>query len=107
MGKKQQISQLLKKTVSAWADDNAPRLGASLAFHTLQVEATIVSGEGLFPLNGVPQDSNPSRLTVWLHEERSSVLPSGAPDQRTIFTPERIAVEKVDGTPVAERIAPK
>ena len=46
-------------------------------------------------------------MTVWLHEERSSVFPFGAPDQRTMFTPERIAIEKVDGTLVAERRAPR
>ena len=46
-------------------------------------------------------------MTVWLHEERSSVLPYGAPDQRTMFTPERITIEKLDGTVVAERLAPK
>jgi membrane protein len=30
-----EIGALLKQTVSAWIDDNAPRLGASLAFYTL------------------------------------------------------------------------
>jgi hypothetical protein len=63
-----------------------------------KVEATIVSGGGFFALKGVPQDANPRRMTVWLHEERSSVSPYGAPDQRTMFTPERIAIEKLDGT---------
>src|SRR5229473_1669910 len=53
-----------------------------------KVEATIVSGGGLFPLKGLIQDPNPRRMTVWLHEERSSVLPYGAPDQRTMFTPD-------------------
>ncbi len=72
-----------------------------------KVEATIVSGGGFFPLKGVLQDSAPRRMTVWLHEERSSVLPYGAPDQRTMFTPERITIEKLDGTVVAERLAPK
>jgi hypothetical protein len=72
-----------------------------------KVDATIVSGGGIFTLKGMPQDSNPRRMTVWLHEERSSVLPYGAPDQRTMFTPERIAIEKLDGTLVAERHAPK
>jgi hypothetical protein len=71
------------------------------------VEATIVSGGGLFRLKGIPQDSTPRRMTVGLHEERSSVFPFGAPDQRTMFTPERIAIEKLDGTIVAERHAPK
>ena len=72
-----------------------------------KVEATIVSGGGLFPLKGVAQDPSPRRMTVWLHEERSSVLPYGAPDQRTMFTPDRIAIEKLDGTLVAERQAPR
>src|ERR1700719_3248057 len=71
------------------------------------VEATIVSGGGFFALKGVLQDSNPRRMSAWLHEERSSVLPYGAPDQRTMFTPERIAIEKLDVTVVAERHAPR
>src|SRR5258705_9720297 len=72
-----------------------------------KVEATIVSGGGFFPLKGVLQDPDPRRMTAWLHEERSSVLPYGAPDQRTMFTPERIAIEKLGGTLVAERYAPR
>lgn len=66
-----------------------------------------MSGGGLFPLKRVPQDSTPRRMTVWLHEERASVFPYGAPGQRTMFTPERIAVEKLDGTLVAERHVPR
>jgi hypothetical protein len=46
-------------------------------------------------------------MTVWLHEERSSVLPYGAPDQRTVFTPDWIVIEKLDGTVVAERRDPR
>jgi hypothetical protein len=68
-----------------------------------KVEATIVSGGGLFRLKGIPQDSAPRRMTVWLHEQRSSVFPFGAPDQRTMFTPESIAVEKLDGTIISQR----
>src|SRR5260370_9484888 len=70
-----------------------------------RVDATIVSGGGLFPLKGVLQDRNPRRMTVWLHEERASVTPYGAPDQRTMFTPDRVAIEKPDGAVVAERYA--
>ena len=72
-----------------------------------RVDATIVSGGGFFPLKGLIQDPNPRRMSVWLHEERSSVFPYGASDQRTVFTPQRIAIEKLDGTLVAERRAPK
>jgi hypothetical protein len=46
-------------------------------------------------------------MSVWLHEERSSVFPYGASDQRTVFTPQRIAIEKLEGTLVVERRAPK
>jgi hypothetical protein len=66
-----------------------------------------VSGGGLFPLKGLIQDPNPRRMSVWLHEERSSVFPYGASDQRTVFTTQRIAIEKLDGTLVAERRAPE
>jgi hypothetical protein len=72
-----------------------------------KVDATIVSGGGFFALKGFLQDPNPRRMTVWLHEERSSVTPYGAPDQRTMFTADRIAVEKLDGTLIAERRAPR
>ncbi len=72
-----------------------------------EVGATIVTGGGFFALKGVLQDPNPRRMTVWLREQRSSVMPYGAPDQRTMFTPDRIAIEKLDGTLVAERHAPK
>ncbi|NJM91521.1 MAG: hypothetical protein HC861_01570 [Rhodospirillaceae bacterium] len=72
-----------------------------------QVTASIVSGGGLFALKGLPQDPEPRRMTVWLHEQRASVYPFGAPDQRTMFAPDRIAIEKVDGALVAERYAPR
>ena len=43
-----------------------------------RVEASIVSGGGFFPLKGLIQDADPRQMTVWLHEQRSSVLPYGA-----------------------------
>ena len=44
-----------------------------------KVDATIVSGGGFFALKGFVQDPSPRRMTVWLHEERSSVWPYRAP----------------------------
>jgi hypothetical protein len=38
-----------------------------------------VSGGGFFALKGVLQDPDPRRMTVWLHEERSSLIPYGGP----------------------------
>jgi hypothetical protein len=72
-----------------------------------QVDATIVTGGGLFALKGMIQDSSPRRMTVRLHEEQTSVTPFGAPDQRGVLTPDRVAIEKLDGTLVAERRAPR
>ncbi|MEU9337154.1 hypothetical protein AB0D49_29010 [Streptomyces sp. NPDC048290] len=71
------------------------------------VRATVVSGGDLFALKGLPQDPTPREMTVRLHEERASVAPFGAPDQRTDFTADRVAIERTDGTVVAERPFPR
>ena len=72
-----------------------------------RVEATVVSGGLLFELKGMPQDSTPRRMTAALAREWASVRPFGADDQRTEFTPDRVAIEKLDGTLVAERLQPR
>lgn len=94
------MNELLTKIIDAHG-------GVDLWNSYERADATIVSGGGFFPFKGAPQDQSPRRMSIWLHEQRSSVLPYGAPDQRTMFTPDRIAIEKLDGTPVAERWAPK
>ncbi len=71
------------------------------------VQAPIVTGGSLWGMKDLVQDPAPRTMTVWLHEERASVMPFGAPDQRTAFTPERIAIEKTDGAIVAERLHPR
>lgn len=71
------------------------------------VRATLVSGGNLFTIKGLPQDATPREMTVQLHEEHASVAPFGAPDQRTDFTPDRIAIERTDRSVVAERWAPR
>jgi len=72
-----------------------------------QVRATLVTGGSLWAMKGLTQDSAPRQMTVWLHEQRASVTPFGAPDQLTAFTPDRIAIERTDGTVIAERRAPR
>jgi hypothetical protein len=71
------------------------------------VRATIVSGGELFDLKGLAPDATPRQMTVALHHEWASVTPFGAADQRTDFTPDRIAIEKLDGEVVAERKIPR
>jgi hypothetical protein len=72
-----------------------------------RVQATIVTGGGFFPFKGFPADTSPRRFTVSLREERTVFCPFGASDQRAVFTSERVAVEKFDGTLIAERFAPR
>jgi hypothetical protein len=72
-----------------------------------RVEATIVTGGGLWAIKGQPQDSRPRRMSAALHREWASVRPFGADDQKTDFTPDRVAIEKLDGTIVSERTAPR
>ncbi|MDT7633258.1 MAG: hypothetical protein QOI50_5188 [Pseudonocardiales bacterium] len=71
------------------------------------VRATIVSGGELWGMKGLVQDQEPRRMSVSLHEQWASVQPYGSPDQRTDFTPDRIAIEKLDGRVVAERTDPR
>jgi len=72
-----------------------------------RVEATIVSGGLLFEMKGMPQDPTSRHMAAALQHEWSSVRPFGADDQRTDFTPDRVAIEKLDGTLVAERLRPR
>jgi hypothetical protein len=71
------------------------------------IEATIISGGKLWQIKGQPQDPTPRRMTVALQREWASVQPFGPADQKSDFTPQRIAIEKLDGRVVSERINPR
>jgi hypothetical protein len=71
------------------------------------VRATIVTGGLLWGMKGLVQDPDPREMTISAHTQRASLHPFGAPDQRTDFTPDRIAIEKLDGRVVAERLDPR
>lgn len=71
------------------------------------IQATIVTGGKLWEIKGQPQDATPRRMTAALQREWASVQPFGAPDQKSDFTPERMAVEKLDGRVVKERFNPR
>ena len=71
-----------------------------------KIQATIVTGGQLFGMKATPQDSTPRRMMVATRREWASVAPYGADDQRTDFTPNRVAIEKIDGTVVKERLHP-
>src|SRR5688572_23267151 len=72
-----------------------------------RVQATIVTGGSFWALKGLVQDSDPRRMTVSLHQQRSSLRPFGDPDWHTDFTPERIAIVRKDGGVVAQRDDPR
>jgi hypothetical protein len=71
------------------------------------VRASIVTGGSLWGMKGLTQDSAPRQMSVWLHEQRASVMPFGAPDKRTAYSPGRIAIETTSGQVVAERADPR
>jgi hypothetical protein len=71
-----------------------------------QVHATIVTGGQLFDMKQTPQDSTPREMTVATKYEWASVTPFGSAGQHTDFTPNRIAIERSDGTVVSSRLHP-
>jgi hypothetical protein len=71
------------------------------------VQASISSAGSLWTMKGLKQDSMSRQMSVWLHEQRASVMPFGAPNQRTAYSPGRIAIETVEGQVVAERFDPR
>jgi hypothetical protein len=72
-----------------------------------RVRARIVTGGALWGIKGVVQDDSPRQMTVALHHQWASATPYGAPEQKTDFTPDRIAIETLDGQVVAERNDPR
>lgn len=62
------------------------------------VDATIVTDGALWGMKGLVQDQDPRRITVWLHDERSSLKPFGDPNWHSDFVPNHVAIEHADGT---------
>lgn len=72
-----------------------------------RVQASIVTGGELWGIKGLVQDPAPRQMTVALHEQWASLQPFGSADQKTDFTRDRIAIEKLDGQVVVERLDPR
>jgi len=72
-----------------------------------RVHATIITGGQLWAIKGQPQDPQPRQITVALDHEWASVRPFGADDQKSDFTSQRVAIEKLDGRVVSERHNPR
>jgi hypothetical protein len=71
------------------------------------VSAHLVQGGALWGLKGQQGVLDDVFVTASLHEERVSHHPFGAPDRRSAFTPERIAIKTDDGTLVEELGQPR
>src|SRR6266446_311025 len=61
------------------------------------VSARLIQGGALWDLKGQPGVLDDVFVRASLHEERESHHPFGAPDRRSAFTPERVAVETTEG----------
>jgi hypothetical protein len=61
------------------------------------VSARLVQGGALFGLKGQQGVLDDFFVRASLHQERESHHPFGAPDRRSAFTPERVAIETTNG----------
>ena len=72
-----------------------------------EISAHLVQGGALWGLKGQAGVLDDVTVTVALHEERASHHPFGAPARRSAFTPERVAIERDDGTLIEELQNPR
>jgi len=71
-----------------------------------QVSAALSIGGALWSLKGQAGVLS-TYVTVELHQEHASFAPFKLPNQRAVFTPERVAIETNEGVVVAERSNPR
>src|SRR5216683_6539686 len=61
------------------------------------VSARLLQGGAIWELKGQPGVLDDVFIRASLHQERESHHPFGAPDRRSAFTPERVAIETTTG----------
>lgn len=71
-----------------------------------KVEADIIGGGGFIPFKGLPAVS-PRHATIWLHEQRATLVSTDGTGPSIVFTPDRVAIEQANGAVVAERKDPR
>src|SRR6185436_18338847 len=72
-----------------------------------RVSARLIQGGALWALKGQAGVLDDVVVTASLHEERVSHRPFGAPDRRSAFTPERVAIENAEGAVIEALDAPR
>ena len=84
--------------------DSAPRAhGGVDRWNTFEeISAAFVTGGGLMPMKGLNLGPRPLEGTATIHHESTVITPFGKADQRMVFTPERVLVQTLSGTIVAE-----
>lgn len=70
------------------------------------IEADMVSGGELLDRKA-PQSPEMRRVTAKTQEQMSFVTPAGGPDKRSVFRPDRVAIETTDGKLIADRYDPR
>jgi len=74
--------------------------------HFKTVSAHLVTGGALQSLKGQARALS-TDVIVDLHQEHASFAPFKLPNQRAVFTPERVAIETNEGAVVTERAHPR
>ena len=93
------MTDLLDRAVAAHG-------GLELFNHFKKVSAHLVTGGALQSLKGQAGVLS-THVTVELQQEHVSFAPFKLPNQRAVFTPERVAIETNAGAVVAERSNPR
>ena len=94
------MNELLKKVTDAHG-------GLTRWTDRQKLSATIITGGAFWAMKGLTQDADARELTVWLHEERSTLSNFGNPEWHLNFKRGYVSVEQKDGAIIGERANPR
>ncbi|TXI49925.1 hypothetical protein [Mycolicibacter arupensis] len=94
------MSTLVDEIVDAYGGSDRWREVATISAHKR-------FGGAIWELKQVPGIVEDGEITVWIHEQRTSLRPFTAPTLKTDYTPQRVAIETLDGEPVDTLVDPR
>jgi hypothetical protein len=94
--------------VNALLADVIEAHGGAVRWNSFErASATIVCEGALWGMKSLDWNLDPRLLTVWMRQQRTTLVPFADPEWSCEFAPDRVAILNGDGTVVADRDRPR